>query len=171
METSQVETRKQTVKGGLSGGAVLQVNGEAGLEKTVEKTTTFAAEITGTRVPDNYGNYHQAHWELQENHSEAKGIVTFLRTCILLVRENDNDFDCAPYVRVTPDLTTRLVSLASGRSRDEAIPYDPSYEPYNELEQLESLDRWNLASVDLNKLWDCTFSTTFGGAIKSHTAS
>lgn len=165
METTQLENLKKTFKLGINGGAV-PVNGEAGVESSVEKTVTFAAEITGSRPFDEWGNYFQAQWALQENRSQSNGIVSHLRTCVLLTRENDNDFDCVPYVRITPNLTTRLVSLGSVRSQDEAIPFDPSYEPYNDLDQGESIDRWNLASVDLNKLWDFTFWTSYGKAIK-----
>jgi hypothetical protein len=166
METTQVESRKKTASLGINGGAVVPLNGEAGIESSVEKTVTFAAEITGSRPFDDWGNYFSAQWGLQENRSQANGIVSRLRTCILLKRENDNDFDCVPYISVTPNLTTRLISLGSMRPRDDPIVFDPSYEPYNELEQEDPIDRWNLASVDLNKMWDFTFWTSYGKAIK-----
>lgn len=166
METTQLESLKKTAKLGISAGTVVSPNGEVGVESSVEKTVTFAAEIIGSRPFDEWGNYFQAQWALQENSSQANGIVSRLRTCVLLTRENDNDFDCVPYIRITPNLTTRLVSLGSVRSRDEAIPFDPSYEPYNDLEGGEPIDRWDLGSVDMTKLWDFTFWTSYGTAVK-----
>lgn len=165
METTQLENLKRTVKVGISGGNGL-MNGEAGVESSVEKRVTFAAEITGSRPFDEWGNYFQAQWALQENHAQKNGIVSRLRTCVLLTRENDDDFVCVPYIRITPNLTTRLISLGSVRSRDDAILFDPSYEPYNDLEQGEPVDRWHLDAVDLSKLWDFTFWTSYGKAIK-----
>ena len=47
MQTSQTETRKISANGAVSGGVGATVNANAGVEKSVEKTTTHAAEIVG----------------------------------------------------------------------------------------------------------------------------
>ncbi|PYI35214.1 hypothetical protein BP00DRAFT_422544 [Aspergillus indologenus CBS 114.80] len=170
LETTQFETRRVTAKGTLSGGPLITIGGEIGVEKSEEKTITCTADINGSRPSDDRGQYWQARWDLQENKSQESGIVTCLRTCVLLTRKNDEDFCCAPYVRITPNLATQIVSLGSRQSRDEAVFYDPGYEPYNELEEgnLKPIDRWNLGLVDLDRQWDCTFYKVFGNAIKSH---
>lgn len=171
METTQTNTKKLTADAGIDAGSVVTANTKVGVESSTEKITTHAAEIVGSQPFDNWGNYTEAQWHLKENDSQQNGIVAMLRSCILLTRDNDEEFECVPYIRVSPNFSTWLGSLASTRSRDDAIPFDPSFEPFSDLDGKVEIDRWNLNAVDLEQVWDCTFSTTFGNAVKSQANS
>ncbi|KAK1147924.1 hypothetical protein N8T08_000440 [Aspergillus melleus] len=166
MESAQMETWTTGVDGSIGTEAFITVAANVGVQKSTEMTAIYSAEVTGNRPSDDWGNHYQAHWNLQENPSQRNGIVHNLRTCMLLRRANDDEFDCVPYIRVTPNLRTRLTSLGGGRSRDDPITYDPDYEPYIDIEGLGCIDRWNLGAVEFDKLWDCTFHTKFSGAMK-----
>lgn len=168
MQTRQTETRKVTVGAGLTSGTVVSANANASTENSIEKETTHSAEITGDNPFDDWGNYFQAQWSLKENDSQKNGIVTLLRTCILLTRDNDEEFCCIPYIEATPNVKAWVGSLVSSRAPDDPVIFDPEYDPYNELEGKDrvEIDRWNLRDVELDKLWDCTFHKAFGEAVK-----
>lgn len=165
MQTIETETRKTAVGG--NAGATIGASLELSLsnETSVEKQTTHAAEISGLKLCNDYGDHYGVEWWLKENESQKSGIVSILRTCILLTRDTDKPFDCIPEIKVTPDLKTWLVTLVSRRPRDEPIILDPEYEPFNCLESTD-IDSNNLDAVDLDDLWDCTFHKTFDGAVK-----
>ncbi|KAI8960597.1 hypothetical protein F5Y11DRAFT_349321 [Daldinia sp. FL1419] len=166
MQTSQTETHKLFADGSVGGGVALNVEGKLGFEKSIEKTTAHAAEITGDMPFDDWGNHFEAHWSLKENDSQNSGIVALFRTCILLERNDDEEFECIPQIEAKPSFKAWIGSLISSRTPDDPIVFDPSYEPYNTLEGLIGIDRWNLDSVALEELWDCTFQRTFANAIK-----
>jgi len=166
MLTTQTETRKIAVDGGITGGAGVSLDTKMSTEKSVEKTTTHAAEITGDSPFDDWGNYFLARWSLKENDSQKNGIVALLRTCILLTRDNDEEFCCIPSIEAKPNFKAQLGSLFSSRTPDDPILLDPEYDPYNVLEGGVKIDRWNLGAVNLDSLWDCTFHKTFGEAVK-----
>jgi len=163
MQTTQTETFKL---GAQIGASFAGANANVSPERTVEKTTTHAMEITGDYPCDDSGNYQIAQWLLNENKSQHNGIVSLLRTCVLLTRDTDDEFRCIPSIEATPDFKTALGSLFSSRTPDDDIIYDPEYEPYNMLEGGVEIDRLNLGRVVLNDLWDCTFQTNFGEAVK-----
>lgn len=166
MQTSQTETRTISADGGIGGSSSVTVDAKVGVEKSVEKATTHAAEITGDRPFDDWGNYFQAQWSLKENDSQKNGIVALLRTCILLTRDNDEEFLCIPHIEAKPNLKTWVGSLFGSRTPDDPIILDPGYEAYNALEGGVHIDEWNLGAVVLDNMWDCTFHKTFGEAVK-----
>ena len=163
MQTTQTETFKL---GAQIGASFSGANASISPERTVEKTTTHAMEITGDNPCDNAGSYQTAQWLLNENKSQHSGIVSLLRTCVLLTRDTNDEFKCIPSIEATPDFKTALGSLFSSRTPDDDIVYDPEYEPYNVLEGDVKIDPSNLGRVVLNDLWDCTFQSNFGQAVK-----
>ncbi|AEO54667.1 hypothetical protein MYCTH_2123570 [Thermothelomyces thermophilus ATCC 42464] len=54
------------------GGIIGQAGGK--FAKTIEQTETYAAEVTGNRPPDEWGNHFEASWSLKENSSQPSGI-------------------------------------------------------------------------------------------------
>ena len=103
---------------------------------------------------------------MKEDHSRKNGIAPLLRTCILLTRDNDEEFYCIPWSEAKPNFKVWVGSLVSSRAPDDPIILDPEYEPYNKLEGNVEIDRWNLGAVDLDNLWDCTYHSIFGEAVK-----
>ncbi|RSL51269.1 hypothetical protein CEP54_011476 [Fusarium duplospermum] len=89
MQTTETVMRKVVLETGVSGGVVATANTKGGTEMSVEKTTTHAAEITGDNPCDDWGNYFMSNWYLDENKSQKNGIVSHLRTCVLLTRDSD----------------------------------------------------------------------------------
>jgi hypothetical protein len=165
MQTTATVTRKGELSGGLSGGAAVNAQAGAKYEKTVEQTETYAAEVTGNRPPDDFGNHFQVSWYLKENSSQPNGIVRQLRACILLTRETDAEFQLVPTIEAKPNFTAWVGSLFSSRPVDDPVVFDPEYAPYNTLPV--EIDRWNLDEAPLDRLWDCTFHHSFGDAIKA----
>ncbi|KAJ4320187.1 hypothetical protein N0V84_005972 [Fusarium piperis] len=167
MQTTETVTRKVVLETGISGGAVATANAKGATEISVEKTTTHETKITGDNPCDDWGNYFISNWSLDENESQNNGIVSLLRTCILLTRDSDEVFNCIPSIKVTPNFTAWLGSLVSLRPPDDPVILDPKCEPYITLEgdDAKKIDVDNLG-VGLDGLWDCTFHSTFGEAEK-----
>ncbi|KPM35437.1 hypothetical protein AK830_g11140 [Neonectria ditissima] len=157
MPTTEIITRSFTKGGGITSGTMVSANATVSATTSVEKTTTHAAELVGNNPSDEWGNRFLAHWFLKENESQKSGIVSFLRTCILLTRQNDEEFSCMPSIEVTPDFKTWLVTLAGSRTPDDPIILDPEYDAYNMLEGGAKIDELNLGSVKLDDLWHYKF--------------
>ncbi|KAH0430502.1 hypothetical protein CcaCcLH18_07779 [Colletotrichum camelliae] len=167
MQTTETVTKTVGGEGGVSGGAVVNVNTNLRAERSVEKVTTHAAKVVGNNPCDEWSNYPLAQWSLHENESQQNGIMTLFRACVLLVRDTEEDFELLPDVQVTPDLKTRLGSLMAFRRSDDPIILAPASEPLNALATDLTQNRWNLGQVDLSSLWDCTFHNTFEEAVKA----
>ncbi|KAL9473841.1 hypothetical protein ACSS6W_008221 [Trichoderma asperelloides] len=141
----------------------LTLSGEA----TVDKVTKHYTEVTGDNPQsDDWGNYFQARFFLSENKSQASGIPAKLCACILLERDDDEDFICAPYLKVTPNFTTMVTSLFSTREPDDPIIFSVAEPPFNELDTMVDIDVDNLGATDLDQLWDCTAYTEYGHSVK-----
>ncbi|KAF4433530.1 hypothetical protein CFRS1_v011757 [Colletotrichum fructicola] len=170
MQTTETVTKTVGGEGGVSGGAVVNVNTNLRAERSVEKVTTHAAKVVGNNPCDEWSNYPIAQWSLQENESQQNGIMTLFRACVLLTRDTEEDFELLPDVQVTPDLKTRLGSIMAFRRSDDPIILAPASEPLNALANDLVQKRWNLGQVDLSSLWDCTFHNTFEEAVKASRA-
>lgn len=166
MQTREKVSQTTAADTGISGGAAVTANFSVHAEKSVEKTTTHAAEVTGNNPTDEWGDSVFALWSLEENESQRSGIATLFRACILLIRDDEEEFDLFPTIRVTPDLKTRLQSLIAFRRRDDPVKLDPTSDPIDDLGGIAVGNRWNLGAVELSNLWDCTYYSTFGEAIK-----
>lgn len=163
-ETEQTESEKRRLE--------LKVgNSDAGLtlgeENSVEKATKHYTVVTGDKPQsDEWGNFYQARFSLSENKSQKSGIPSELTACILLEREDDQDFVCVPYIEATPNFTTVVTSLFSSRAPDDPIPFSVKDDPFNALDGTVAIDRNDLGATELDKLWDCTMYNKYGGAIK-----
>ncbi|KAI1635752.1 hypothetical protein F4809DRAFT_642243 [Biscogniauxia mediterranea] len=166
MRTTETVTRTVGGDFGVQAGTV--VTGDAGIhgEKSVEKITTHAAEVVGNNPADEWSNRFLAQWSLSENDSQMSGIVSLFRSCILLTRDNDEEFYLYPTVEVTPDLKTQLKTPLWGfRRADDPIKIVPTSTEVNRLEG-NDISSSNLGS-GLSNLWDCTFYATFENAMKA----
>ncbi|KAI0888362.1 uncharacterized protein GGS22DRAFT_155677 [Annulohypoxylon maeteangense] len=165
MRTTETVTRTIGGDAGIQGGSVVTGNASVYGEKSVEKITTHAAEVVGNNPADEWSNRFLAQWSLSENDSQASGIMSLFRACILLTRDNDEEFYLYPTVGVTPDLRTQLKAPLWGfRRPDDPIKIVPTSTAVNRLGDIISSS--NLSS-GINNLWDCTFYTTFEDAIKA----
>ncbi|KAI0407366.1 hypothetical protein F4802DRAFT_605547 [Xylaria palmicola] len=163
MRTTETVTRTIGGEVGAQGGG-----GTAGIhaEKSVQKDTTHAVTIVGDNPPDEWCNRFLAQWSLSENGSQMSGVVSLFRACILLTRDNNEEFYLYPTVMVTPDLKTQLKTPLWGfRRADEPILMVPTRTELNKLGE-NAISSSNLGS-GLSNLWDCTFCSTFEDAVKT----
>ncbi|KAI1486854.1 hypothetical protein F5X96DRAFT_193081 [Biscogniauxia mediterranea] len=166
MRTTETVTRTVGGDFGVQAGTVMTGNAGIHGEKSVEKITTHAAEVVGNNPADEWSNRFLAQWSLSENESQMSGIVSLFRACILLTRDNDEEFYLYPTVEVTPDLKTQLKAPLWGfRRPDDPIKIVPTSTAVNRLEG-NDISNSNLSS-GLSNLWDCTFYATFENAMKA----
>lgn len=169
MRTTETVATTIGGEGGIQGGSI--VTGNVGIhgERSVSKTVTHSAEVVGDKPADEWANRYIAQWSLSENDSQKSGIVSLFRACILLTRDNDEEFYLHPTVQVTPDTVTQLKAPLWGfRSRDDPIKMVPTTALYNTLEHEGgiAISSSNLGA-GLDGLWDCTFYSSFENAIKA----
>jgi len=167
MRTTETVTTTIGGDGGIEAGSILTANAGIHGERSVNKTVTHSAKVVGDNPADDWGNRCVAQWSLSENDSQKSGIVSLFRACILLTRDNDEEFYLHPTIQVTPDTLTRLKAPLSGfRPRDDPIKMVPTTAPYNKLGGNVAISTSNL-SAGLADLWDCTFHSSFENAIKA----
>ncbi|ROV88762.1 hypothetical protein VMCG_10054 [Cytospora schulzeri] len=131
-------------------------------ERMKSKDFKYHTTVTGDNPADvEWGGRFHAHFTLAENRSQKTGIPTEFTVVILVERDNDDDFEMFPQIRVTPDFKTMMVSLASSRPRDEPIHFSVKEPAFNELGLRTSIDEDNLGGTDLDSLWDCTMYTLY----------
>lgn len=151
----------QAAKFGLSfnlGSSIpgVDVGMTASSEQNTAKDVKYHTIVTGDNPAEMvWGDHYQAHFSLKENESQESGIPTLMTVVILLERENDQDFDMIPRIKVTPDLLTWFESLASSRAPDDPVHFKPHQLPYNRLDGRTLIDPNNLAATDLDSLWVC----------------
>lgn len=138
-------------------------------ETSVEKVSKHHTVVTGDNPQsDDWGNFFQARFTLSENKSQASGIPSRLLACVLLERDDDEEFVCVPYIKATPNFTTMMTSLFSSRAPDDPIIFSVDEPPLNELDGKVDIDRDNLGATDLDELWDCTTYNEYGSSVKQH---
>ncbi|KAK3314433.1 hypothetical protein B0H66DRAFT_562921 [Apodospora peruviana] len=167
LSTQQDEMKKVGGELSLSGGPEMIANvGMTGtVEKSVSRTTTDEARVTGSIWHDNYDHPVIARWMLQENRSAKSGVPSFLRCAILLAREENNLFEARITIKADADwkssLKTSAVRLFGGTPRDDPVLFDPSLKPTNKLRKA-GYDTGNLGDLDLRaEFVDIRFSTAF----------
>ncbi|KAK4209226.1 hypothetical protein QBC37DRAFT_430689 [Rhypophila decipiens] len=165
--TEQEETKTVGGELSLSGGpeVVASVGVTGKVEKSVSRTATDEARVTGWVWSDDYGNPVIARWVLNENRSAKSGVPSFLRCAIVLAREDNNPFECFISIKADTDwkssLKTSIVRMLGGIPRDDPILFDPSLRPTNKLRKA-GYDTDNLGNLDLNaEFVDIRFSTAF----------
>lgn len=173
IDTEEKNTSSLAVEGSLGANiAGSDLGAKITPSKTTEKTTTHATVVVGSTPANEYGDCLNARWSLLENSSQENGIPTFLRVAILLRRDNQAEFVCVPSIEAKLNLKSRLYTLLSSEVPDDAITFDPEYEPFIDEKEIKvEIDPENLGALDLDTLWDITFNNRFGQPIKPSKAT
>lgn len=162
------------IHAGVNGGFMQFIGLEAGVDNSIEKVAEYHTVITGDRPQDTvWGTYYEARFSLRENKSRKDGIPTKLTACILLERDDDQDFVCVPTISVEPNFLTTVATLFSTRDPDDPVYFRVVEDPFDPLDLLKEeggrdakIDRLNLGAADFDALWDCTMYNDYHGAIK-----
>lgn len=102
-----------------------------------------------------------AKWILTENGATKSGVPSFLRCAMLLVRPEDNLFQCNVTISVETDLKSKIERLFGTTPPDDPVLFDPAMEPTNNLCR-SGYDVDNLGLIDLgSEFVDIRFSTAF----------
>ncbi|KAL4909352.1 hypothetical protein BDW74DRAFT_187521 [Aspergillus multicolor] len=150
--TEQLEGH--SVWAGITGAPMQAVGVEVGADRTVEKITAHHTVVSGDRPQDDWGDYYEARFALYENKSQADGIPSKFTACILLERDDDQDFVCVPNISVRPNFATAVATLFSSRDPDDPIYFSVDEPPVDLLEGAVEIDPTNLAATKLNETWD-----------------
>ncbi|KAL4919525.1 hypothetical protein BDW62DRAFT_209733 [Aspergillus aurantiobrunneus] len=159
------------IRAGINGGFMQAVGLEVGAERSVEKIAKYHTVVTGDRPQDDWGDYYEARFSLTENKSQEDGIPTKLTACILLERDDDQDFVCVPTISVKPNFMTTVATLFSTRDPDDPVYFSVEEPPFDHLEGQVKIDRTSLGSTDFDALWDCTMYNDYQEAIKKSKSS
>ncbi|RFU27757.1 hypothetical protein B7463_g8574, partial [Scytalidium lignicola] len=153
-----VPTKQQessTVGGDANvGGGVLgaTLGGSVKWEKTVSRETSDATAVVGSidLVGRNYGGSNSASWTLLENRTMGTGVPAFVRTAVLLKREDEeNEFRATFKIQAQADMVSSFQKVFGRTPKDDPILYDPTLKPTNKLRKY---DCNHLGDVDLNEL-------------------
>ncbi|PTB69718.1 hypothetical protein BBK36DRAFT_1111428 [Trichoderma citrinoviride] len=129
--------------------------GTVSWEKTVSRTTSDDARVTGHIFSDDYGKGVGASWTIHENSTIKSGTPSFLRCAILLNRGfDDNQFQCKVRIRVEADWKSEMGRLFGSTPPDDPVLFDPDMPPTNKLRKY---DTENLGSIDLDEFVDIVF--------------
>lgn len=164
--------QNQASKFGLSFNAGPSIPGaDVGLnifgEQNISKDLSFHTTVTGDNPADlDWGDRFQASFTLAENTSQQSGIPTQLTVVILLQRESDHDFEMVPHIQITPNFTSRLISLGSTRSSDDPVYFNVQEPPFEKARGMAKIDPNNLGAVDLDSLWFCNMYTLYMDEVK-----
>ena len=166
--TKEDQSSKRGIE--LSGGPKLPV-ADIGLklsgEEEVAKAQEYHTVVTGDNPQsDMWGNYYAARFSLSENQSQKSGIPSKLVACILLERDDDKDFTCVPYIKVTPDFKSTVASLLSFRQPDDPVLFSVDEPALNKLDGEVDIDEDNLGGTDVDSIWDCTSFINYTRSVK-----
>ncbi|KAK2595808.1 hypothetical protein QQS21_006572 [Conoideocrella luteorostrata] len=135
----------------------VNVGGTLKWEKTVNRTASDNARVTGHIFSDDYGKGVGASWILHENGSIKSGVPTFLRCAILLTRGfDDNNFQCKVKVKVEADWKSELGRLFGSTPPDDPVIFDPHLPPTNKLRKA-GYDTDNLGLLGLDDFVEIIF--------------
>lgn len=119
-------------------------------EKEYRAVVNGAIRIEGR----NYGMKNQARWNLLENESSRDGIPSLLRTGVLLIRKDNEDFLATIKIKAKVDilhsLHSKFQNLLGTTPKDDPVFFDPDLPPVGEVPEGLELD--NLSGYDLTKL-------------------
>ncbi|RDW68221.1 hypothetical protein BP5796_08878 [Coleophoma crateriformis] len=134
-------------------------------EKTITQTTSDATELRVFTKCNEFGDEVGVNWVLHENRTVKSGIPSFLRTAILLKREDVQEFEATINVVAEPDWKSQLRRLFGSKDEDEPILFNPQQPPTKNLRP-KGYDVENLSKESLADLADVTFYTKIEGAVK-----
>lgn len=168
METRMAET-EQTVTDEINarvGTEGMQIGMQLGGKHSIQRVKTYHTVVIGDNPQDAWGNRYTARFSLAENPSRKDGIITRLRTAILLEREGDENFFCHPCIKVEPNFSAYVATLGTTRDPDDPIQFSVKQPPFNLLKNDVSIDQNNLKAANLDALSECTFYHLYEGAVK-----
>jgi hypothetical protein len=171
-ETKLAVQDTQAAEVSVGGGAAGM---QAGLKwnwqrQTEQKLTERAILIGAKRIEGrNFGKRNAIFLSLQENPSQKEGVVSEVRTAILLGRKNNVDHFAA-HVEVQADadalygVERRFRKICGMTPKTDPIIFDPNMPPTR-----TDIDKNNLLSTDLESQCD-VLSTTMISTIRDHTS-
>lgn len=119
-------------------------------EKEYQAVVNGAVRLEGR----NYGKKNQARWNLLENASSRDAIPSLLRTGVLLVRKDNEDFLATIKIKAKVDilhsLHSKFQNLLGTTPKDDPVFFDPDLPPVGGIPEGLELD--NLSGYDLTKL-------------------
>ncbi|KAK4862847.1 hypothetical protein LT330_002980 [Penicillium expansum] len=168
MEVEQEETymREGEAKADVSPVTGANLGGSYKWSREISRTTTHDTRLIGNTITDKYGREIGVNWALLENDETNTGVPSFMRTAILLKRQQNTDFECSVKIKTTADWKTELKRFSASKGKDDPILFDPELPPTNNLRK--DYDTRNLG--ESAKPEDCigvTFYTTLGNVVKT----
>ncbi|KAF2164253.1 hypothetical protein M409DRAFT_56940 [Zasmidium cellare ATCC 36951] len=159
---------KQSAGLQVSGGMPAAAGGTISWETSTSMDVTTYASNTGSidLRGRNWGSANCASWSLSENENGERGIPPFLKTAVLLRRENYEPFRCMFTIDAAVDIRSKLGRYFGRKddlTNDDPVLFDPSIKANNISERY---NQDNLGSCDLYSLSDITFRTDVHGTVK-----
>ncbi|KAI1359382.1 hypothetical protein F5Y08DRAFT_319761 [Xylaria arbuscula] len=158
--TSQTETITQGGEA-KAGGNILgaEIGGSWKWEKASTRKTNDATTIVGSiDLPHggrNYGAPNTATWTLIENQTMKTGVPAYVRTAVLLSRnDEDDEFFSTFKIKAKADLRSGFTQLFGRTPKDDPILYDATLPPTNKLQHY---DTNSLGQVNLQDLSTASF--------------
>lgn len=142
-----------------SAGQIATLGASAKWEKTVSRTRTDDARVTGHIFSDDYGKGVGASWTLHENAQLKSGVPSFMRFAILLNRKYDESkFQCSVKIKAEADWKSETGRLFGSTPVDDPVLFDPSLKPTNKLRKCYDLK--HLEGLNLDDFVDIVFDKT-----------
>jgi hypothetical protein len=150
-KTTTVKKIKQSANAGLTAGFTF-AGGNAGYTWEMEETKNREhwTRLSGVKkLFREYGGDNAVIWSIEENKNEKDGIPSFLRTAVLIRREDDVPFTFTVNVRTEVDFISELRTLFGREKVDEVDPVEVDSDVDPKALKVESLDP---EKVDLTKM-------------------
>lgn len=125
-----VELKRSAQASAQGGGGPASVTGGFAVETTVSQDKQDQTTMNGTIRYEGRpgGGKNAARWVLMENNSQKSGIPSFLRTLILLQREDSKKFTAVVKIATQVDFKAALKSLFGKKDKDDPVHFDPNPE-------------------------------------------
>jgi hypothetical protein len=158
LPSTQDETvvRGAEAKADASGITVASAGVSVKWEKTVSRTASDEARVTGSTLCDDLGREVGARWLLSENGSLKSGVPSQLRCAMLLARDDAGPFQCNITIKLEADWKSALGRLFGTTPTDDPVYFNPDMEPTNRLRKA-GYDTDNLAAVSLDEFVSVRF--------------
>ena len=150
-----VELKRSAQASAQGGGGPASISAGFAWERTASQDeqdqTTVSGMIRYEGRPG--GEKNAARWILMENKSQKNGIPSFLRTSILLQRENSEKFTAVVKIGTEVDFKSSLKSLFGRKDKDDPVIFDPNPEAKHRKSTLAkdgSIKADDLESTDLD---------------------
>ncbi|KAL4967299.1 uncharacterized protein BDV14DRAFT_207526 [Aspergillus stella-maris] len=151
-------------------GGVAQMGVSAGVTygwaKSTSQTTTNYTRIKGMRICDEYGDAFGVKWTLEGNPASKTGVPTYLRTALLLERQEDVKFEAEVKIEYEIDRRSWRERFFGAKDRNDPIIYNPAKAPFCSKKLQLDFDPDSLGSFPLDGLFDASVHTTLNNSEK-----